>query len=371
MRRPTIPVENVAEIGWGILLVAYLVTAGRPEYRLLPVAVVFGASAAAALLDLYLRYRRWPGVLVYDSAVWSLLIPAMVAVTGGRSSEAWPAYLLMALTAPSLGRPVSHYGLMGLAALTYGGVYTLVNPYGAPFDGGLLLLRVGLFFLVTYVVDLAMARERRAIQDRVSELVAARDAERRRVAGEIHDWLGAGIIAPIRKLESALRAPEHREQTAQAIGMLQRSHQELRRVMEALHPHLLEQMGLVEALRAYLTDWGQEQSIATRFSAQSGPEPPAAVALGVYRILQEALNNAARHAGASLVSVSVQAGPSGIALTVTDDGTGFSPGRAPGRGLPGMAERAEALGGQLAVASRVGGGTVIKAEIPVTMAKCP
>lgn len=364
-----VPVENVAEISWGVLLIVYLLGAGRPEYRTWPVAAVFGLSAAAALLELWLRRRGWRFVHLYDAVVWTILLSGMVAVTGGRASEAWPAYIMMSLTAPSMGRPWLHYGLMGLNAAIYALVYACANPNGAPAVPALLLLRIGLFFLVTYVVDRSMARERAAYQNRVGELVSARDAERRRIAGDLHDWLGAGIVAPVRKLELALRSADAeaaRTRVSEAIESLRTSHDELRRVMEQLHPHLLEQMGVTEALRAYCSTWSAEQGIPVAFAGDEAATPPPDVALAAYRILQEALNNAALHGHPHLVRVTLRSTTRSLILTVHDDGTGFAgPGRPGGRGLQGMRERAEACGGHLELVSRPGRGTAVTASLPV------
>lgn len=373
MRKPAVPVENVAEMIWGALLIIYLLGSGRPEFRTWPVALIFGLSAAAALVELYLRRRSWSGVSFYDAAVWTVLLSAMVAVTGGRSSEAWPAYIMMSLTAPSLGRPTLHYGLMALNSAIYIGVYVGINPGQAPAVPSLLLLRIGLFFLVTYVVDRSMARERaaqaaaiQASRDRVGELVSARDAERRRIAGDIHDWLGAGLIAPMRKLELALRTPDPeaaRARTQESIDALRGAHDELRRIMEALHPHLLEQMGLPDALRAHCAAWSAEHGLPLDFQADTAPVPPPDVALAAYRILQEALNNIAHHAAATRVEVVLRLRAGQVTLTVADDGAGFHA-TTRGRGLRGMQERAEAFGGTLQVASRPGHGTTITATVP-------
>jgi signal transduction histidine kinase len=89
------------------------------------------------------------------------------------------------------------------------------------------------------------------------------------------------------------------------------------------------------------------------------------VALAAYRILQEALNNAARHAGAGEVQVTLALRADRLTLTVTDDGGGFDPEARGGRGLVGMSERAAAFGGSLSIQSRPGQGTTVTAEIPL------
>lgn len=374
MRRQLVPVENAAEIGWGVLLVIYLMGSGRPEYLRWPVLAVFGVSAASALVEIYLRRRAWPWLVHYDSVLWTVLLSSMVAVTGGRGSEVWPAYMLMSLTAPSAGSRLLLYGLLMVNSLEYAAIYIWINPYGAPFNLSLLLLRVGLFFLVAWVVERSMAREQaanlkavEAAQSRVGELVSARDAERRRIAGDIHDWLGSGIVAPMRKLELALRAPDPasaRGRVEEAAECLRRSHEELRRLMENLHPHLLEQMGLPAALRAYVAQWGAEQGVATDFRSDEAPEPPGEVALATYRILQEALNNVAKHADAVGVAVRLSLRADAVVLTVVDDGRGFAAPGSGGRGLTGMAERAAVFGGTVRVASDPRGGTTVAAHLP-------
>jgi len=373
--RPEVPVENVAEIVWGILLLVYLLGARRTEYLTPAVLFIFSLSGAAALLELFLRRMRWRWLLIFDTIVWTILLSTMVAVTGGRASELWPAYILMSLTAPSVERRSIPWGLLTMNCLFYAGVYTWVNPEGAHFNLSLLILRIGMVFLVAYVVDRSMARERVAqlkaievAQSRVTELVSARDAERKLIAGDIHDWLGTGIVAPMRRLELALRARSGEEtqgQVNEGLEMLRRSHEDLRRLMENLHPHLLEQMGLSEALRAYLRQWGEENGCRTEFHGEPGPEPPPEVALAAYRILQEALNNCAKHAEAKTVTVRVILAPEKVTLVISDDGRGFDAAMPAGRGLTGMTERASVFGGGVSVTSRPGSGTLVSADLPI------
>jgi|GEM_PF-1565365 len=373
MRWSDVPVENKTQIAWGFLVVIYLLASQRPALLRPPVIAVFTLSAAAAFLELWLRTRGWRYLLWYDCIVWSVLLTAMVVVTGGRGSEVWPAYILMSLTAPVVLRRVAPYILLGVNVAAYGLIYLFLNPFGAPLDWGLLFLRIGTIFLVAFVVDRSTARERqsneRAValaRSRVNELVQARDAERRRIASDIHDWLGTGIIAPLRRLEIAARQPDLdkcRQQVEDASEMLRRAHAELRRLMENLHPHLLEQMGLAEGLRAYLTDWGEEHGVEVAYSLEPGPEPPPEVAVALFRIQQEALNNCAKHADASRVEVRLALGSDRVRLTLSDDGRGFA-GR-PGRGLTGMQERAAAFGGTVSVHSSPGAGTTVVAELPL------
>lgn len=380
----SVPVENVAEIVWGALLVGYLIFSGDPAFRQPIVLVVFLLSGSAALVEIYLRKIQWQYLLAFDTIIWTILLSAMVIVTGGRASEVWPAYLLMSLTAPSVDGRSYAYLLLGANSTLYALIYLFWDPVGSPLNPALLGMRIGLFFLVTWVVDRSMMRERRAneailavMADRVLELTEARDAERRRVASEIHDWLGTGIIAPIRKLELAQRAPSPEAAGArvtEAIQILTRSHSELRRVMENLHPHLLEQMGLAGALEAYLTQWGEEQQIETAFAVRTGPEPTSQLAVTLFRILQESLNNVSKHANATQVRVALAIAVDQITLSIADDGHGFVADQVmtgaharplgSGRGLTGMRERTALFGGSLQVQTAPGEGTRIEVTIP-------
>ncbi|HLO02812.1 MAG TPA: sensor histidine kinase [Symbiobacteriaceae bacterium] len=376
MKRMSVPVENMAEIIWGALLVGYLVFSGNPAYLQPTVLVVFLLSGSAAFIEIYLRKIRWHYLLAFDTIVWTILLSAMVAVTGGRGSEVWPAYLLMSLTAPSVDGRSYAYLLLGANSALYTLIYLFWDPAGSPFHPALLGMRIGLFFLVAWVVDRSMMRERKAneailavMAARVTELTEARDAERRRVASDIHDWLGTGIIAPIRKLELAQRAPSPEAAGArvgEAIQILTRSHSELRRVMENLHPHLLEQMGLADALESYLTQWGEEHQTATAFTVAHGPEPANQLAVTLFRILQESLNNCAKHAESTQVKVALQVTSDLIDLEISDNGRGFATERptGSGRGLTGMRERATVYGGTLQVHSTPGQGTTIRASFP-------
>lgn len=384
MKRMSVPVENMAEIIWGALLVGYLAFGKNPLFLRPTVLVVFILSGSAAFVELYLRKINWRYLLAYDTVVWTILLSTMVAVTGGRGSELWPAYLLMSLTAPAVDSRSYPYALLAVNSVGYGLIYYCWNPSATPLEPSLLGMRIGLFFLVAWVVDRSMMRERKAnrlavaaVEGRVTELTETRDNERRRIASDIHDWLGTGIVAPIRQLELAQRAPTAeaaQSRIQEAIQILTRSHSELRRVMEDLHPHLLEQMGLADALHAYLTQWGGEHQLQTSFTVTTGPEPANQLAVTLFRILQESLNNCAKHSGAASVQVTLHVGPEEIVLSIQDDGHGFDLAQAgiqahdrpvgSGRGLTGMRERTAVYGGTFQVDSEPGQGTTIQVRLP-------
>jgi signal transduction histidine kinase len=141
-------------------------------------------------------------------------------------------------------------------------------------------------------------------------------------------------------------------------------------VIDGLAPPDLEAAGLAESLRRYAGLAGPAHGIRVTFTAAELPRLGAQAEAALYRVGQEALHNALRHAGASRIDVSLQPASTdgsgaGVRLMVEDDGKGFDP-EAAGRGLGlvSMRERADSVGGRLTVSTQVGHGTVIELEVP-------
>jgi len=202
---------------------------------------------------------------------------------------------------------------------------------------------------------------------------AAREAERRRLGRELHDELGQ-LVTAIR-LEAAALARGAREPAASdAAGRIEacaaRVATHLRARLRDLDPPDLAPHGLVAALRARVAAWEREAGVPCALSIcgpVGGLEPP--VKLAAYRVVQEALTNAARHAGASQVRVRVGRLPGTLGrgdlleVTVADDGVGPGPGA--GRGLAGLRERVAALDGELSVTALPHRGTRVTARLPI------
>ena len=209
-------------------------------------------------------------------------------------------------------------------------------------------------------------------------LIQAQEAERRRIALELHDGLGQGLLV-ITTLGGLAQRPGKSaavvqgnlsEITATSKGLLNN----LRQLTRTLRPQLLDSLGLTRSLQALL-----DQTARTDLRVESDLENvdalfPPPENINLYRIVQEALANVLKHASATKVRVSLRADATLVLLSVADDGCGFavaapSPrtGReaASGLGLPGMAERARLLGGSLRVESRPGAGTRVVVEIPL------
>ena len=206
-------------------------------------------------------------------------------------------------------------------------------------------------------------------------LVQAEEAERRRLARELHDRVGQSLSAlninlDIISRESHALTPALRQRLDDSLGLVDNTLQSIENVMAELRPPLLDEYGLGAALGWHAEEFsrrtGVKVAVADRDPAGSkNARPEAAVAL--FRIAQEALNNVLKHAKATNVRLEVSATDEELILDVQDDGQGFDAATARrGRwGMTTMRERAEAAGGQLHIASSPGEGTRIHARVPL------
>ena len=206
-------------------------------------------------------------------------------------------------------------------------------------------------------------------------LVQAEEAERRRLARELHDRVGQSLSAlninlDIVSRESHALTPALRQRLDDSLGLVDSTLQSIENVMAELRPPLLDEYGLGAALGWHAEEFarrtGVRVAVADRNPAGSkNARPEAAVAL--FRIAQEALNNVLKHAKATNVRLEVSATDEELILHVEDDGQGFELASARrGRwGMTTMRERAEAAGGQLHIASSPGEGTRIHARVPL------
>lgn len=201
------------------------------------------------------------------------------------------------------------------------------------------------------------------------QLLRLQDEEHRRIARELHDGTVQTLSAALMNLSVLSESPALRELryertlVSRTQDFMNQSVKELRTLSYLLHPSVLDELGLVPAVRSWLDGFTERTGIPVDISMPSpmsrlSPE----VETALFRIIQEALGNIHRHAHASNASVRLEIENCTINLEITDDGRGFDPARAnrkAGVGLPGMRERAVQLGGSLAVASQPG-KTVIR-----------
>jgi two-component system sensor histidine kinase UhpB len=196
--------------------------------------------------------------------------------------------------------------------------------------------------------------ERRESSGRV---LAAQEAERLRIARELHDEVGQTLTAVALRAEHAsARAAEDRAQLAELASIVQDSLEDVRRISRELRPEALDDLGLVNALIALCARAGEQSGIRVRRRLETpAAELPREVELAIYRVAQEALTNAMRHANASEVAVSLAQENGDVVLRVKDDGHGLPEQVTEGGGLAGMRERAMLIGGELTLASSPGG----------------
>lgn len=206
-----------------------------------------------------------------------------------------------------------------------------------------------------------------------ARLVAGEELARRRIAREIHDDFAQRMAALALELK-ALRTGQVPGETQRDVldaagGSLAGLAEDLRRLSHDLHPVALEHRGLAEALGDHCAELERRGRLEVRLSVRdaAGPFPPD-VALGLYRIAQEALANVVRHAGAHSAHVTLMVAAGQAHLSVADDGVGFDPGEsrhADGLGLASVEERARLLGGRCRIESAPGAGTEIDVRVPL------
>jgi two-component system NarL family sensor kinase len=205
-------------------------------------------------------------------------------------------------------------------------------------------------------------------------VVASREDERRRLRRDLHDGLGPSLAAIRLKAGLAARSAPAGSSTRtllEEIGTeVETSIADVRRVVDALRPPALDELGLVGAIRARAEALAGE--IAFTVTGPERPPPlPAAVETAAFRIAVEGLTNAARHSGARRCDVAVEVSAAAVRIEVADDGIGLDPSRPPHVGLWSMHERAAEVGGRCAVLNRPGGGTVVRATLPLTVDNPP
>ncbi|WP_433560211.1 sensor histidine kinase [Pseudonocardia xinjiangensis] len=212
---------------------------------------------------------------------------------------------------------------------------------------------------------LAPSREEQLAR-RVTELAGTRDAvvaavddERRRIERDLHDGVQQRLVALGMLLGRARRHPDRADElVAQAHEQAQRALVELREVSWRVYPAALDTEGLAAALESV----AERAPLPVRITCAIHPEPAAAVRAAAWFVVSEAVTNAAKHSGASGVTIEVRTTDGALDVTVHDDGRG---GADPaGGGLAGLARRVEAADGTLRVESPPGAGTVIAAHLP-------
>ena len=212
------------------------------------------------------------------------------------------------------------------------------------------------------------------LRQQLAQVTAAQEEERRRIARELHDGVGpalASLNIRLRTARKLLERDQHlaAEEVEELAELAQTNIQDIRRLIYDLRPAVLDELGLVPALREYVARYQEEQGLEVALALPEGDERlPAPLETALFRVVQEALANVARHAQARRVEVVMTRDRGKVTLRVADDGRGFDP-EAPRSGthlgLWSMRERVEQLGGRFEVESVSGQGTTVRAIIPL------
>jgi two-component system sensor histidine kinase UhpB len=214
----------------------------------------------------------------------------------------------------------------------------------------------------------------RQYQDRLTQMAAqvagAQEDERKRIARELHDETAQALAAVLVRVSVLERSPESgklRAQLGELRDLTEATLDGVRRLATDLRPPMLDDLGLEEALRAHVRDWSPRWSTNVTLTGSQLGRLPGDVELALFRVVQEALSNVAKHARASRAQVSMSRRGRTLRLAVEDDGCGFDveAARDSRLGLFGMQERLALIGGTLAIHSAPGRGTRVCAQVPL------
>ncbi|CAA9536504.1 MAG: hypothetical protein AVDCRST_MAG30-4284 [uncultured Solirubrobacteraceae bacterium] len=366
IRLAAVPVFVAAE-----RLVDHPVANSAPFGPLIALAGVYAVVALAAEL------RGTPLAPARALAgVDALVITALVATSGGPFSQLRYAFFLLPVGAAMLLGPAQTAVASVACVALYGGVVLTYPEPGSVRADAIGFELTQLLFLgwmgaaatLLSTVLTRRAREIAALATSRGRLVAqaldAEDRARRRLAEALHDEALQNLLAARQLLDAGDPGSAALARTGLDEGVAQ-----IRQAVFDLHPYLLEQAGLRAALQAVAERAGRRAGFAVDVEVDPAAEGPRDQLL--FSVARELIANAAKHSGAATLTVRVRAGAGGIELTVADDGRGIdaelvTAAQAEGHiGLASCAERAEAVGGDLAVTRGAGGrGTVARMRVP-------
>jgi len=196
-------------------------------------------------------------------------------------------------------------------------------------------------------------------------VLAVQEAERRRVARELHDGLGQNLAALRLQLDLARRASKPQLRLDESVKICDETVRELRSVLDDLRPPELLQRSLSELLMAQVERFELRSGLACSLRVEGEGGTSEAQRLCALRVTQEALTNVLRHSGASEVSLRLRLSPEGVNLVIEDEGAGFDPERVlGGHGLRSMRERASFLGGTLLILNEPDQGVRLELSLP-------
>jgi signal transduction histidine kinase len=355
-----------------------------------PMAVRAGAVAiVAAVLLWYAAWRRplsgaggatWPGY-AYLTGVTALFAAGVALVNG-------VSFLLLMLCPQAyilLPRVRAFVAVVTVNVVYLGVIVVSTGDPVAVFEAPLWVVVIAVVFSAVFGTGFSRVSEQnderaaliRELQARRAEVArlsheAGVNAERRRLAGDIHDTIAQGLSSVVMLMQAAdadlERAPEQaRLHLALAISTARDNLAEARALVGALTPAALDDSSLAQALGRLVDRFRAETGVASEFAADAGGPPlPTAVEVVLLRAVQESLANVGKHARAGAVSVRLRHRDGWVVLETRDDGRGLAGSDASGGyGLDAMRSRVEQVSGTVTVESAPGVGTVVRIEVPV------
>jgi signal transduction histidine kinase len=217
----------------------------------------------------------------------------------------------------------------------------------------------------------AVSLSERVARDTVRRVVAAQEAERKRLALELHDETGqalTSILLGLKAIGGAKTKEEAQQAEADVRTLVVQALQDVRALAVELRPSALDDFGLGPALDRLAHTFSERSGIETTTETTLDGRLPPEVETVLYRVVQEALSNVVKHAGAEHVSIVLAQRDAWVAATIDDDGRGFDQAvvREDALGLVGMRERLGLVGGTLEIESSPGSGTTVAAQVPLT-----
>jgi len=216
-----------------------------------------------------------------------------------------------------------------------------------------------------------LARSRGELEALSAQLVDAQETERRSISRELHDEVGqclGALLVEVGRLAASVPSDNTHimDHVDKIKSVAETTVQTVRNIALLLRPSMLDDLGLIAALEWQGREVSRRSDMEVEVQSEGVSEKiPDEYRICIYRLVQEALNNAARHSSAKNARVTVEQTANKILVCVFDDGRGFDPQRARGLGILGMEERVRRLGGMFTIDSKPGGGTTLKAEFPL------
>lgn len=340
----------------GLVAVAAVAVAVHPAYVWLRLRIVRWVYGYRAQPHHALRLLADRAEAAAPDTLWAVVTEAVTEAL--RVERVWvEGDDATATDDPAVRVPLVHRG-QGL-----GNLVIAVPPGRRLSTGDLSLVRD----LARYAAVLVYAeRQSELLRGSRSRIVSGREEERRRLRRELHDGVGPALAAIVLKLNAAQSRPSGVERDAlliEARREVRGAIAEVRRLVDALRPPAIDEVGLLAAIRQRAAALSGDLEIEVT-GPDSIPTLPAAVEVAAFRIASEAMTNAARHSGATWCRVGIQVDGS-FQLTVADNGHGSLESTRPGVGWTSMRERAAELGGTCTMVSRANRGLVVRAQLPL------